>query len=595
MDFNGNPFTTAGGDGGTFIVNATGNITTVLGADITATTGLNGSEDHGFSGNGGNVTLNSSGGTVTVDSIIQVSSNDGISEGGEPIRRSASGGNITLHSGLTTGLGISIGGNAQLLSLLNFNAPGPGGTITITTEGADIHMGEFSGAFLEADRGTIDIHQTAPGSDGTSLIEIYNTALVAETISIASSGDLELGLEGSIFIDGVTLSLTAAHDLTMEGDTFEATATNSSGNVTISAGNTLTVNDDLTISRTNNGRTTGLDLTITAGADLTVAGSLSLSTDISGLESGANILVNAGGNITTDGDLSAYATEMEVARFGGVINAESEGLGTVTVHADGIISVGGRLNVLGDVSAGGAITAATLSSTNVSSDVSINALSGGITPFSIPGSFPSDVLHTLTAPVVTSTGGINFNGVNADGDFSVATDGGHLMINADSLSFGPSGDIMGPVAFNGGDGSSTFDPGNGGTLTVNTTGTIVVNSDIEATSGHFQPVPSATPAGFGGTVNLNSTTGTVTVNNRIEVSSAEPASTIAPFRQSAKGGNITITSGKTGGVARSMLPAPRDCCPLLDTAATGAGGTILISATGDNSIVNINNSATGVI
>ena len=599
---NGGPATA--GSGGTFIVNTTGDITTVVGADITATTGLIPSSlTPIFSGAGGTVELNSSAGTVTIDSTIQVSSAQ-LPDG--PYRSSASGGNITLTSGLTTGLGISIGGNAQLLSFLGDGAPGPGGTIMITTAGADIHMGEFSGAILEADRGTIDIHQTAPGSDGTSLIEIYNTGLSAETISIASSGDLELGLEGSIFIDGVTLSLTAAHDLTMEGDTFEATATNSSGNVTISAGNTLTVNDDLTISRTNNGRTTGLDLMITAGADLTVAGSLSLSTDISGLESGANILVNAGGNITTDGDLSAYATEMEVALFGRVINGESEGLGTVTIHAGGIISVGGRLNVLGDVSAGGAITAETLSSTNVSSDVSINALSGGITPFSIPGSFPSDVLHMLTAPVVTSTGGINFDGVSADGDSSVATNGGNLMINADSLSFGftpvgmvaagpsgfPPGDIMGTVSFNGGDSSSTFGPGNGGTFTVHTTGAIMVNSDIEATSGRIQPFSAS--AGEGGSVNLNSDSDTVTVNNRIEVSSAEPTSTMAPYRQSAKGGNIGLTSGKTSGVAINVGSSSQ-LLSLLNAAPVGAGGKVTIVAsaannTGNSSSINIDNS-----
>ena len=57
----GNPAN--GGDGGTFIVNTTGNITTVTGADITATTGLNAVDDGGFFGAGGSVTLSSSGGT----------------------------------------------------------------------------------------------------------------------------------------------------------------------------------------------------------------------------------------------------------------------------------------------------------------------------------------------------------------------------------------------------------------------------------------------------------------------------------------------------------------------------------------------------
>ncbi len=609
LGFDSEVFTTVGGDGGTFIVNATGNITTVLGADITATTGLNESGDLGFNGNGGNVTLNSTAGTVTVDSLIQVSSNDPDPDGPEPIRRSASGGNITLHSGLTTGLGISIGGNAQLLSLLGDSAPGPGGTITLTTDGADIHMGEIPGALLQADHGTIDIHQTAEGSEDTSLIEIYNTILSAETISIASSGDLELGLEGSVSIDGITISLTAANDLTMEDFFNAATAVDSSGDVTISAGNAIDVFGDLSIERFNGGRSTGLNITIDAGTDLTVGGGLYLVADLFGLDAGGNISVTAGGDISIGDDLTAYAVEMFPALVAGVgggspgLNAAEEvDLGVVTVHADGTITVGGTLNVLGEVSAGGAITAGTLASNNVSSDTSINALDGGITRFSFSGSNPLDILHTLSAPVVTSTDGINFDGVAANGDFSMATDGGHLVINADSLSFGfigvggvsplglfP-GDIVGPVTFNGGDGSGVFnfDPADGGTFTVNTTGAITVYSDIEATTGHFPAAPSATPAGFGGTVNLNSTTGTVTVNSRIEVSSAEPSSTMAPFRQSASGGNISITSGKTDGVAIDIGTGAR-LLSLLDQFATGPGGTITISATGDDSSIEIDN------
>ena len=76
LDFNGNVFTTVGGDGGTFIVNASGNIAANNGTDITATTGNNASGDNGFSGAGGTVTLASTGGTVTVGDTIQVSSDD---------------------------------------------------------------------------------------------------------------------------------------------------------------------------------------------------------------------------------------------------------------------------------------------------------------------------------------------------------------------------------------------------------------------------------------------------------------------------------------------------------------------------------------
>jgi FecR-like protein len=996
-----------GGSGGTFIVNTTGNITTVLGADITATTGLNESGDHGFHGNGGNVTLNSTAGTVTVDSLIQVSSNDGVSEGGEPIRRSASGGNITLHSGLATGLGVSIGGNAQLLSLLNHNAPGPGGTILITTAGADIHMGEFSGAVLEADFGTIDVHQTAAGTGGTSLIEIYNTALSAETISIASSGDFELGVEGLVIVDGVTLSLTAAHDLTMDGFTDDRTAVHSDGNVTISAGNNLSILSDLDITRTNSGRLNGVNLTLSAGNNFSFGNAISLrsvsggqttggnvsilaGTDLAGgsitgtgsnkniteaanveddlgtggnvklhasgsitadkvdlsvtlhqdtaltsafdltgpvlgtggnidilaggaftlvanstsgsglsaivntgtegtittggviqlnvggdysvvgpslfqiqntdgevgtggnisifvtngltatggleadvltsgdgggvvgtggnidftvfgnvstphltqgdftsqgqlilyvdasnggsIDTGGDINLNihgttaldgplvmevdsfAGGNITTGGNITghffgdvtnttgpqhslnffvvnggniffgpldggtigtggnidvtfdgninttpsgtmgSFAAEIgnanggtigtggniavkigtalnplsgnlnvaglfvyttntnggtitdggnitfdakgavtttqqavfELLNSGGTIGSDpvvyvhaasfniggllladidntngnigEEGSGSLSLHSDGAITVAQGLWVNGAVTAGGDVTAYTIASTDItvtSATGSINALAGGITRFRhLDGdNSTADVLHTLTAFKVTSDGGINFNGINADGDFSHSTDAGQLTINASSLSFGNVAfltnqtnaftppDISGSVTFNGGDGSSTFDPGNGGTFTVNTTGTIEVNSDIEATSGRVA-APSATPAGFGGTVTLNSTGDTVTVNNRIEVSSNDPDPEISPappLRRSNAGGNITITSAKTGGEAIN-IGSSAQLLSRLNFDASGPGGTIEISATGNGSTINIDNS-----
>jgi hypothetical protein len=186
----------------------------------------------------------------------------------------------------------------------------------------------------------------------------------------------------------------------------------------------------------------------------------------------------------------------------------------------------------------------------------------------------------------------------------MATNAGALTINALVLSFGgiplassagqPLGlpEITSSITFNGGDGSSTFGAGNGGTFTVNTTSDTTVNSDIEATSGRIQP--GASPSGDGGTVNLNSSNGTVTVNNRIQVSSAEPSSSIAPVRQSAKGGKIGITSAKTSGVAIN-IGSSAQLLSLLNAAAPGPGGNIKIVASkaGSNatnsSSINIDN------
>ncbi|HXY60682.1 MAG TPA: FecR domain-containing protein, partial [Chthoniobacterales bacterium] len=193
----GNP--AEGGDGGTFIVNSAGNITANSGADITATTGLN-TESGVFSGAGGSVTLHSTGGMVTVNDMILVSSDDS-----ESFRQSASGGTIDLQSDLTSGTGITLGANGQLLSLLDFDAPGPGGSITLSTMGAGIVVN----GTIEADRGTITIDQTDPAAITAPLITIDGATLIADTLNITGAGDINVGLDNPVTVDVGTLFLSA--------------------------------------------------------------------------------------------------------------------------------------------------------------------------------------------------------------------------------------------------------------------------------------------------------------------------------------------------------------------------------------------------
>ena len=106
-----------------------------------------------FGGAGGTVTFDSSNGKVSVDGLIRVSQATSFESHGDPQRRSNSGGNITLHSGLTSGLAIELLENSSLESLLHEDAPGPGGTIAVTSRGGSIN----ANGFVEADRGTIAI------------------------------------------------------------------------------------------------------------------------------------------------------------------------------------------------------------------------------------------------------------------------------------------------------------------------------------------------------------------------------------------------------------------------------------------------------
>jgi hypothetical protein len=314
----------------------------------------------------------------------------------------------------------------------------------------------------------------------------------------------------------------------------------------------------------------GSSLTLDASGDINIYGTQN------GTNSSGGDIIVAGGAFSAQSDVSAV----------GVVAGTSINIGG-SIFASSGVSAGTTINVVGTLTApvataGGDITAGTLSSTDVTTMGNIIVGSGGIHQFTSPSG-----LHTLTAGSVTSQGGINFNGIDGTASSS-PTDGGQLTINVNSVNIGT--DIVGPVTFDGGSGANSMSGGaNGGTFTVNITGPITVNSDIEATTGN-QPIAFA-PAGNGGIVDLNSTNDTVTVNSRVEVSSTPVGTGQAFVRRSARGGNIHITSGKAGAIgARTVainIGSSAQLLALLDAAAPGPGGQITILATGANSDVNV--------
>ncbi|MEO8044066.1 MAG: FecR domain-containing protein [Spartobacteria bacterium] len=194
---------TAGGSGGTVNIIATGDITLADG-DIIATTGAFPSFTSSTLGNGGTVNLTTAG-KITVGSTIQVSS---IDDESTPIRQSASGGNISLTSSAATGLAIDIGNTAQLLSLLDASAPGPGGQISILATGASSEA-DVKGTLL-VDRGTIDIRHTGANGEiylGGSLDNLFTNADVLKVGALGANGVLRIG-SGTLSAD-TTLKLYA--------------------------------------------------------------------------------------------------------------------------------------------------------------------------------------------------------------------------------------------------------------------------------------------------------------------------------------------------------------------------------------------------
>lgn len=238
----------AAGNGGTLNVNATANIN--VNSNIDATSGLQPAANNP-SGNGGNVNLNTTGGAVTVNSRVQVSSADTTAGAvPPPRRRSGSGGNINLQSGAATGVAINVSNTGQLLSLLAAASPAPTGKITILATGAGSSINvtgqTAAGApvpdSIRADRGSIDIRHT--GDRGQ--ITLTNSNIRADIVKVGA-----LGNNGVLNIGGGTISADTTLRLYSPGANgsvnFISNVTLGGNSVKTIAGNSVTVFNNVVV------------------------------------------------------------------------------------------------------------------------------------------------------------------------------------------------------------------------------------------------------------------------------------------------------------------------------------------------------------
>ncbi len=589
-----------GGSGGTVDITTNGDVVIDAlnndGPAISATTGTVSDDSSEYGGNGGTVNVRSTSGAITVNGQVLVSSDDN-AQAGNPGRESASGGNIDLQSDLTAGTGITVGASGSLLSYLGFDALNGGGTpgsITLSTLGADIVVN----GTVRADFGTITIDQ-ATSAGPTPTITLDGATLQGAVLNINGSGDLTIGPNNSTAINIFSGSTwNVAHDITINAANtgfayaFALNAT---------AGNAINFT----------GGSSGSPATLTlplSGSTTFTAGAGGINAQYTDIEfSGADLNLVSGGDVTlhsinyTDnyvrGSIAAVGTLTVTTDLNsGVISAASISAGgdslTDSLTSGSTIDIGGRMSSFGTITANGAITAGTVAvPTIVDPNSVLTAGSGGIHPFVVlfgPGDGPA-YQHTFNLDSIVSPNGIDFSG-NQFGAFPTITGpGGKLTINATTLTFNPTGGI-GTVNFNGADAggfgsSQPTTPGDGGTFIANATGDITTNSDspITATTGLIDPnLSNVQYSGAGGAVELNSDSGTVSVDSTIQVSSAEPTPGVGTYRSSESGGNITVTSGKSTGVAIDLSNSTQLLSLLHDT-APGPGGTIMVQATGASS------------
>jgi FecR protein len=210
-----------GGNGGQLNLTSSDSIT--LNAPISATTGQN-SQNGVNGGNGGTVNLTANN-TITLNDTIQVSSNSGK-------RVSHNAGNINVTSNKASGTAIAVNSSAQILALLNATAGG-GGSIKFVSAGGDINV---TGATMEADKGTIDIHNNG----ATGAVALNNATLNASTVKVGA-----LGNNGTLTIGGGTISADSLIRLYAGGSNgtidFTDNVTLSGNSVKQIAANTVTI------------------------------------------------------------------------------------------------------------------------------------------------------------------------------------------------------------------------------------------------------------------------------------------------------------------------------------------------------------------
>lgn len=176
------------------------------------------------------------GGEVNIDSkdTVTLASKIKVSQASGPYR-SREGGTITVEGHKKTGSAIVVTDSAQLLSLLDASAPGPGGKIVFKSDGGAI---DIHGAKITADRGVVEIR-----NDNTAgLINVNQATLSASTVKMGA-----LGKNGTLNVGGGTLSADTTIKLYAGGSNgtvnFTDNVTLSGTSVKTISGNTVTVFD----------------------------------------------------------------------------------------------------------------------------------------------------------------------------------------------------------------------------------------------------------------------------------------------------------------------------------------------------------------
>ncbi|MGB8352253.1 MAG: FecR domain-containing protein [Chthoniobacteraceae bacterium] len=240
---NASSSTAAGGNGGTINLTAQqGNINVT--GNISATSGASGGSKFP-GGAGGAVNLVAQGAVNIQDGVtIQVSSSDLVNN-----VVSATPGNIAVTSHLGAGTtphaipAINIASTAQLNSILNQAAVGPGGNITFTADsGGDIVVA----GTVRADHGTVNITNSGTASGDISLQGATLSGDIVKAQTLSSNGTLTIGSEGNTRISADTAIKLYAQGTNGTVD-FVGNTFLSGNSIKSIAGQTVTINNGVNV------------------------------------------------------------------------------------------------------------------------------------------------------------------------------------------------------------------------------------------------------------------------------------------------------------------------------------------------------------
>ncbi len=508
-----------------------------------------------------------------------------------------SGGNYTITGQALTFNGASSGGTYNLtaskdltangsIQAQDFKATAAGAILNTTltsnkgialTLTGDLTTGAASGL-------TATNNFTAASSGGSAYlsggIDATNISITAAKLVNINAG-ADLMASNTITLSGLTTTLGG----TLSAPTVSLTGTSGlnfdSSTGYISADNVILNNPSGTLSLASASLNTG-------GIDTARLQSLSATADTLNVLSNFNLdpgssslTIGSGGIDATGFDLSGFNT---ITLTSSSYTGNSLSVNTMTfknkgdLDLTGNLYVGNTLTTPGSIAVDGiidgktinatkSIDAGTVSAQNLTAGTVLTVGSGGIRP----GSGNGDVAIT-TPTIIWGTGGIDMDG--ATGTPGAAPgDAAKLTLNTGSLTFGGNGPVIQSASFAGGDADPTRNDagGDGGQLSITSTGSVTMNDDILATTG--QNSHAGMTGGTGGTVNVTAN-GAITVNSRIETSSND-----GNRRVSAKGGKVNLTSKATNGTAISVGSSAQ-ILALLNSAAVGPGGNITFKSAG---------------